>query len=69
MPHCQNCGAHVTKDYARVFTPNDVDEVRACPNCPDRIRVDGQVREARSTRSGGGPARTSPLRDAVGEEA
>lgn len=69
MPHCQNCGAFVTRDYVRVFSRGDADAVQACPECPDRIRVDGQVREARSTRSGGGPARTSPTRDAGGEEA
>lgn len=50
-PKCQNCGAVVTKDYARVFTPNDVDEPRCCPSCPDMIRdFDGTVREARSDR-------------------
>lgn len=50
MPQCQNCGGHVTKYYARVFTPNDVDEPRVCPNCPDKIRENGKVREARATR-------------------
>lgn len=56
MPHCQNCGSHVTKDYARVFTPNDVDEPRVCPNCPDKIRDKGKVRDARATRD----SRTDP---------
>lgn len=50
MPHCQNCGGHVTADYARVFTPTDVYEPRVCPNCPDKIRDDGKVRDARATR-------------------
>lgn len=67
MPYCSNCGGFVTADYARVFTPNDTDDVRACPDCPDRIRVDGQVRDARSTRSGGKPPRTNPTNG--GEEA
>lgn len=51
MPHCQNCGGHVTKDYARVFTPTDVDQPRVCPNCPDKLRDDGKVREARASRA------------------
>lgn len=50
MPRCQNCGGHVTADYARVFTPNGVTEPRVCPNCPDKIRDNGQVRDARATR-------------------
>ncbi|PSP51424.1 hypothetical protein BRC67_07625 [Halobacteriales archaeon QH_3_68_24] len=31
MPECQNCGAFVTADYARVFTPNGVESPRVCP--------------------------------------
>lgn len=50
MPRCQNCGNHVTPDYARVFTPTDVDQPRVCPNCPDKIRVNGHIRDARATR-------------------
>lgn len=51
MPECQNCGEHVSERYCRVFTPNDHDEPRVCPQCPDRVRnPDGTVREARSHR-------------------
>lgn len=50
MPECQNCGSFVTADYARVFTPPEVDHPRVCPNCTDKIRDGSSVREARSTR-------------------
>ncbi|MGM0388312.1 DUF7563 family protein [Natrinema limicola] len=50
MPECQNCGAFVTKRYARVFTPRGVDEPRVCPDCQDKIRDGADVREARSAR-------------------
>ena len=50
MPDCQNCGAFVTNDYARVFTPNDQDNPRVCPDCEDMIRDGHGVREARSPR-------------------
>lgn len=46
MPTCQNCEAHVTERYARVFTPRDVDHPRACPNCPDMVRSGATVRKA-----------------------
>ncbi|WP_420191770.1 DUF7563 family protein [Haloplanus salinarum] len=49
MPECQNCGAHVTERYVRVFTPDDVDEPRVCPRCEDLTRDgDGTVRETRT---------------------
>lgn len=51
MPECQNCGAFVTTAYARVFTPDGVDEPRACPRCEDVVRDGADVREARSTKS------------------
>ena len=50
MPECHNCGAFVTAAYARVFTPNDVESPRVCPQCEDKIRDGSDVREARSTR-------------------
>lgn len=50
MPECQNCGSFVTTQYVRVFTPDEVDEPRVCPNCPDRLRDGAEVREARSKR-------------------
>ena len=49
---CQNCGAHVSQSYADVFTPEDVEDPRVCPSCPDKIREgDGSIRDARSSRS------------------
>lgn len=53
MAECQNCGNHVSDAYARVFAPDEVEsdgEVRVCPQCPDRLRIDGKVRDARSVR-------------------
>ncbi|WP_442903399.1 DUF7563 family protein [Halobacterium sp. KA-4] len=50
MPKCQNCGEHVTERYTRVFTPNDIDEPRVCPQCPDKLRDGADIREAKSTR-------------------
>lgn len=46
---CQGCGATVSRDYARVFSPDNVDGVRTCPDCPDLIREgDGTIRQKRS---------------------
>ena len=53
MATCQNCGRHVSERYVRVFAPHDVEasgEVRVCPNCPDKVRDGGQIRESRSAR-------------------
>lgn len=50
MPECNNCGAFVTVDYVRVFTPDGLDNPRACPKCPDMVRSDGDVRKARAVR-------------------
>lgn len=50
MPRCDNCDAYVSADYARVLEP-DGETVRACPRCPDKVRVDGRVRDARSVRT------------------
>lgn len=50
MPKCQNCGAFVTKVYARVFTPPGIDNPRVCPECEDKVRDGADVRDARSTR-------------------
>lgn len=52
MPDCQNCGSFVTREYVRVFAPEDVEDgVRVCPECPDKIRdPDGTVRDARVNR-------------------
>jgi len=48
---CLNCGAQVTTQYARVFSLEGEDDVRVCPDCPDKIRgKGGKPRDARSTR-------------------
>lgn len=53
MPTCQHCGSHTTAAFARVFTPNDVDEPRCCPNCEGVIRDGAEIRPALSHRGGG----------------
>lgn len=46
---CQNCGSHVTADYARVFAPDDEENPRMCPECEGKVRErDGTVRDART---------------------
>lgn len=52
MPECQNCGSFVSVDYVRVFAPDDHDQPRVCPYCPDKIRDGASIREARSKRRG-----------------
>lgn len=47
MPHCENCGAFVTRRYVRVFSTNGSDSVEACPDCPDKIRRNGKPTEKR----------------------
>nr|WP_277921479.1 hypothetical protein [Halostagnicola larsenii] len=37
--------------YARVFTPQGVDEPRVCPCCPDKVRDGAEIRTARSRRT------------------
>lgn len=55
MPECLNCGAFVTETYVRVNEPEEYDNARVCPECPDKIRGKGnQPRKARSTRRGDG---------------
>ena len=51
MPSCQNCGGFVTEQYVRVFAPEGFDDPRVCPNCEDKLREKGDVREARSKRA------------------
>jgi len=48
MPECLNCGGHVTEAYARVFTPDEYDAPRVCPNCEDMTRDGNGVREKKS---------------------
>lgn len=50
MPTCENCESHVTDNYVRVFSPDNLDNPRACPHCNDLIRQNGQIREARTPR-------------------
>lgn len=50
MPECNSCGAFAIAAYARVFTPSEVNQVRVCSYCPDKIRDQGEVRAARSPR-------------------
>lgn len=50
MPDCANCGGWVTDQYARVFAPPGIRGVRVCPNCEDKLREKGQVRQAHSPR-------------------
>ena len=50
MPNCQNCGSFVTNRYARVFTPDGVEDPRVCPRCENKLRDGGEVRDARSRR-------------------
>ncbi|WP_277552907.1 DUF7563 family protein [Halobaculum limi] len=51
MPECNNCGGFVTERYVRVFAPNELETVRVCPNCEDKLRDGAEIREARSKRS------------------
>lgn len=50
MARCQNCESFVSDQYARVFTPEGVENPRVCPNCEDKLRDGAEVREARSSR-------------------
>lgn len=58
MPKCDNCGAHITEQYVRVFAPEGADGVGVCPWCPDLVRDGAGARPARSNRGrlGTGPA-------------
>jgi predicted metal-binding protein len=48
MAECGNCGEFVTDQYVRVFAPTGMDTVQVCPSCPDMVRRNGDVREAKS---------------------
>lgn len=50
MRKCQNCGAAVTDQYARVFAPPGIHGVRVCPNCENKLREKGEIRDAHSSR-------------------
>src|SRR6056297_72098 len=46
MPHCENCGGFVTRNFVRVFGDNH-DNVQGCMECCDRtaVREGGVVAE------------------------
>jgi hypothetical protein len=48
MAKCRNCGSFVTESYVKVFAPNGMSRPRVCPNCEDKTREKGGVREKRS---------------------
>jgi len=49
MIECANCGGFVSPDYVRVFVPEEVEQPRCCPDCPDMIREPGgEIREKRT---------------------
>lgn len=48
MPTCLNCDSVVTESYVRVFAPDGNDQPRVCPNCKDKVREKGDVREKRN---------------------
>lgn len=57
MSHeCQNCGSHVTAQYARVRSFPNEHNPRVCPECPDKVYgspmtgVGGAVRVTRTKR-------------------
>ncbi len=37
MPECRNCGGFVTENYVQVFASSEVEGVRVCPNCEDKL--------------------------------
>lgn len=50
MPECPNCGEFVSEQCVQVFAPTGFDTVRVCPNCPDKLRDEADIRAARSAR-------------------
>lgn len=38
MAECDNCGAHVTEQYKRVFSAND-GTLHGCSNCVDQAQM------------------------------
>jgi len=48
MPECENCGAFLSEDYARVFLPSGESAAPACPHCPNMVREGADYRPARS---------------------
>lgn len=54
VPACKNCGEVVTQQYVRVFAPDELETVRVCPSCEDKLRDGAEVREAQRPRSTNG---------------
>lgn len=53
---CENCGGHITTDYARVFG-DQADTVHRCPNCTSFGEIaDGRAAGLNHGRSVGGDA-------------
>lgn len=51
---CDNCGSYVSKQYARVMSPQvDPESVEACPYCPDLVWDGNGTREAKAVRHQG----------------
>jgi len=48
MATCQNCRSFVTEAYVRVFAPDGMSRPRVCPNCEDKTRAKGEVRDKRN---------------------
>jgi len=49
MNRCRNCNAPVSERYVRVLS-RDGEGVDACPHCPDVLRRNGRITEARASR-------------------
>jgi NAD-dependent SIR2 family protein deacetylase len=50
MANCLNCDSYVSEQYVKVFAPDELDSVRVCPHCEDKMRDGNGVREARAPR-------------------
>ena len=51
MPECRNCGGFITDQNVQVFAPFEMDTVRVCPICEDKLRDGAEIREAHSPRN------------------
>lgn len=51
MPTCDNCKAHVSEGFARVFA-DEADRVLACPSCASNAGIADSARD----RADGGPS-------------
>lgn len=53
MPTCDNCNAHVSEGFARVFA-DEADRVLACPSCAANAGIADSARDRASDGSPGG---------------